>query len=84
MRWKSSAPASRPRPGQIEAAQALALKRWQIFLHVVLRPALLRKWPAMASQVVIVMLGSAVCAQISTEELSYAASLIQIAQFPRL
>lgn len=67
--------------GQIEAAQALALKRWQIFLHVVLRPALLRVWPAMASQVVIVMLGSAVCAQISTEELSYAASLIQSRNF---
>ena len=67
--------------GQIEAAQALALKRWQIFLHVVLRPALLRVWPAMTSQVVIVMLGSAVCAQISTEELSYAASLIQSRNF---
>lgn len=67
--------------GQIEAAQALALKRWQIFLHVVLLPALLRVWPAMASQVVIVMLGSAVCAQISTEELSYAASLIQSRNF---
>jgi polar amino acid transport system permease protein len=67
--------------GQIEAAQALALKRWQIFLHVVLRPSLLRVWPAMSSQVVIVMLGSAVCAQISTEELSYAASLIQSRNF---
>lgn len=62
--------------GQIEAAQSLAMNRWQIFLHVVLPPALARVWPALVSQVIIVMLGSAVCGQISTEEFSYAANLI--------
>lgn len=67
--------------GQIEAAQSLALDRWQIFTRVVLPPALRRVWPAMTSQIVIVMLGSAVCGQISTEELSFAANLIQSRNF---
>lgn len=62
--------------GQIEAAQSLALNRWQIFTRVVLPPALARVWPAQVSQIIIVMLGSAVCSQISTEEVSYAANLI--------
>ncbi|MBB1634436.1 amino acid ABC transporter permease [Cupriavidus sp. UME77] len=66
---------STPR-GQIEAAQSLALNRWQIFTRVVLPPSLSRVWPALVSQVIIVMLGSAVCSQISTEELSYAANMI--------
>jgi len=44
--------------------------------RVVLPPALQKVWPAMVSQIIIVMLGSAVCGQISTPELSYAANLI--------
>ena len=44
-------------------------------------PALKKVWPSMVSQIVIVMLGSAVCGQISTEELSYAANLIQSRNF---
>ena len=67
--------------GQIEAAQSLALDRWQIFSRVVLPPALRKVWPSMVSQIVIVMLGSAVCGQISTPELSYAANLIQSRNF---
>ncbi len=67
--------------GQIEAALSLALNRAQIFLRVVLPPALRKVWPALVSQIIIVMLGSAVCGQISTEELSYAANLIQSRNF---
>jgi polar amino acid transport system permease protein len=67
--------------GQIEAAVSLALTKAQVFLRVVLPPALSKVWPAMVSQIVIVMLGSAVCGQISTEELSYAANLIQSRNF---
>ncbi|BEP43630.1 amino acid ABC transporter permease [Variovorax sp. V15] len=67
--------------GQIEAAVSLALSKSQVFLRVVLPPALKKVWPAMVSQIVIVMLGSAVCGQISTEELSYAANLIQSRNF---
>lgn len=71
---------STPR-GQVEAALSLALSRMQTFAHVVLPPALQRVWPALVSQIIIVMLGSAVCGQISTEELSYAANLIQSRNF---
>ncbi len=67
--------------GQIEAAVSLALNRMQVFLRVVLPPALKKVWPAMVSQIIIVMLGSAVCSQISVEDLSYAANLIQSRNF---
>jgi polar amino acid transport system permease protein len=67
--------------GQIEAALSLALNRWQVYTRVVLPPALKRVWPALVSQIIIVMLGSAVCGQISTEELSYAANVISAASF---
>jgi polar amino acid transport system permease protein len=67
--------------GQIEAALSLALSRAQTFVYVVLPPALRRVWPALVSQIVIVMLGSAVCGQISTEDLSFAANLIQSRNF---
>ncbi len=67
--------------GQIEAGTSLALSRAQIFFHVVLPPALARVWPALTSQIVIVMLGSAVCGQIAAQELSYFANLIQSRNF---
>ena len=67
--------------GQFEAAASLALSKLQTFRHVVLPPALQKVWPALTSQIIIVMLGSAVCGQISTEELSYAANLIQSRNF---
>jgi polar amino acid transport system permease protein len=67
--------------GQVEAGLSLAMSRAQVFLHVVLPPALSRVWPAMVSQIIIVMLGSAVCGQISTQELSYYANLIQSRNF---
>ena len=67
--------------GQVEAAMSLALTRAQIFRRVVLPPALRKVWPALVSQIIIVMLGSAVCGQISTEELSFAANLIQSRNF---
>ncbi|MGC3986880.1 MAG: amino acid ABC transporter permease [Pseudorhodoferax sp.] len=67
--------------GQIEAAASLALGRMQTFTRVVLPPALKKVWPALVSQTIIVMLGSAVCGQISTPELSFAANLIQSRNF---
>jgi len=67
--------------GQIEAGLALAMSRVQVFRRVVLPPALARVWPAMTSQVVIVMLGSAVCGQIAAQELSYYANLIHSRNF---
>lgn len=67
--------------GQLEAAAALAMSRFEAFRHVVLQPALAKVWPALTSQIVIVMLGSAVCSQIATEELSFAANFIQSRNF---
>ena len=68
-------------PAQVQAGESLGLKPVQIFKHVVLPPALFKVWPALVSQIIIVMLGSAVCGQISTEELSYSANLIQSRNF---
>lgn len=67
--------------GQLEAAAALAMNRLEAFRYVVLRPALATVWPALSSQIVIVMLGSAVCSQIAAEELSFAANFIQSRNF---
>jgi polar amino acid transport system permease protein len=67
--------------GQIEAGKSLAMTRLQIFRHVILMPALRRIWPALSSQIVIVMLGSAVCSQIAAEDLSFAANFIQSRTF---
>ena len=68
--------AATPR-GQYEAGASLAMSRLQVFRHVVLRPALQKIWPALSSQIVIVMLGSAVCSQIAAQDLTYAANFIQ-------
>jgi polar amino acid transport system permease protein len=67
--------------GHIEAAQSLALTQAHTFFYVVLPPAFRRVWPALVSQIIIVMLGSAVCGQIATEELSFSANLIQSRNF---
>ncbi|WP_404993841.1 amino acid ABC transporter permease [Cupriavidus pauculus] len=68
--------AASPR-GQFEAGASLAMSPFQVFRHVVLRPALQKIWPALSSQIVIVMLGSAVCSQIAAQDLTYAANFIQ-------
>lgn len=67
--------------GQHEAGASLAMTRLQVFRHVVLKPALARIWPALSSQIVIVMLGSAVCSQIAAEDLTFAANFIQSRNF---
>ena len=67
--------------GQYEAGASLAMTRLQVFRYVVLRPAMGRIWPALSSQIVIVMLGSAVVSQIAVEDLSFAANFIQSRNF---
>lgn len=67
--------------GQLEAASALGMSRWAIFRHVVLRPALQKVWPALSSQIVIVMLGTSVVSQIAAEDLTFAANFIQSRNF---
>lgn len=67
--------------GIIEAAESLAMNRWQLLQYVMLRPAFKNVWPALCSQIIIVMLGSSVCSQIAAQELTYAANLIQTRTF---
>jgi len=67
--------------GQIEAGLSLGLTRRQVFLHVVLKPALAKIYPSLTSQFIIVMLGSSVISQISAEDLTYAANYIQSRNF---
>jgi polar amino acid transport system permease protein len=67
--------------GQFEAGASLAMSRFQTFWYVVLIPSLQRIWPALSSQIVLVMLGSAVVSQIAAEDLSFAANFIQSRNF---
>ena len=67
--------------GQVQAAMALGLHGRQVFRHVVLPQAIANVFPALLSQVLIVMLGSAVVSQISVPDLTYAANFIQSRNF---
>ncbi|MBY4838136.1 MULTISPECIES: amino acid ABC transporter permease [Pantoea] len=67
--------------GQWEAGRVLGLTRTQTFIRVVLPPSLQRIYPALVSQCIIVMLGSSVVSQVSYEELTFAANLIQSRTF---
>ncbi|GEA61115.1 amino acid ABC transporter permease [Vibrio comitans] len=67
--------------GQWEAGRVLGLTNRQTFMHVILPPAYQRVYPAITSQCIIVMLGSAVVSQISVEELTFAANFAQSRSF---
>jgi len=67
--------------GQIEAGVSLALTRTQVFRHVILFPALKNVYPALASQFILLLLGSSVVSQISAQELFYTAAFIDSRTF---
>lgn len=67
--------------GHVEAGLSLAMSRYEVLRHVVLRPAFQKVWPALTSQIIIVMLGSSVVSQISAEDLTYAANFVQSRNF---
>jgi polar amino acid transport system permease protein len=62
---------------QLEAADCLGLSRVQTIVHIVLLPAMERVYPALSSQFVLLMLASSVTSQISAEELTAVANVIQ-------
>jgi polar amino acid transport system permease protein len=62
---------------QLEAADCLGLTRLQTILHVILLPAMERVYPSLASQGVLLMLASSITSQISAEELTATANLVQ-------
>jgi polar amino acid transport system permease protein len=67
--------------GQIEAARALGLRRWQVFRLVVAPQALRVAYPALASQAVLLMLGSSLISAISAEELTAITNTLQSTTF---
>ena len=69
-----------PRP-QIEAGQSLGWTRLQIFRHVIAFQALRTVYPALASQFVLLMLGSSIVAAISAEELTAVTNTLQSTTF---
>ncbi|WP_376702386.1 amino acid ABC transporter permease [Mesorhizobium sp. ISC25] len=68
-------------PGQTEAALALGLRPRQVFVKIVLPQALKVIYPALTSQIVIMMLESAVVSQIAVRELTYEADMLQARTF---
>lgn len=67
--------------GQREAALALGLRPRLVFIKIVLPQALKVIYPALTSQIVIMMLESAVVSQIAVRELTYEADLLQARTF---
>jgi polar amino acid transport system permease protein len=66
---------------QLEAGRSLGLSGWQVFRYVVFFPALKVIYPALASQLVLLMLATSVVSQISAQDLFHAASIIQSRTF---
>ena len=67
--------------GHVEAATALGLRPFRIFRHVILFPAIRVSYPALASQFILILLGSSVVSAISAEELTSAVNSLQSTTF---
>jgi polar amino acid transport system permease protein len=67
--------------GQSEAAMALGLRPRQVFSKVILPQAMKVIFPALTSQIIIMMLESAVVSQISVRELTQEADILQARTF---
>ena len=67
--------------GHIEAGVSLAMTKWEVLRHIILKQAFQKVYPALSSQIIIVMLGSAVVSQISAQDLTYAANLVASRNF---
>lgn len=67
--------------GQIEAGKSLGLSGFQIFIYVILKPALMTVYPALTSQFILIMLNSSVISVISAQELAYQAKYLQARTF---
>lgn len=67
--------------GQIEAGRALGLSSLRIFRHVILFQAMRTAWPSLASQFVLLLLGSSIVSAISAEELTAITNTLQSTTF---
>ncbi|MEL6334486.1 MAG: amino acid ABC transporter permease [Cyanobacteria bacterium J06621_11] len=66
---------------QIEAGMSLGLTRPQIFRLVILKPAIANIYPALTSQMVLLLLLSSVVSQISAKELTYVGNFLRSRSF---
>ena len=67
--------------GQVEVGLALGLRRLQIYRLIVLFPAIKAVFPALASQFILLLLGSSVVSAISANELTAIANTLQSTTF---
>lgn len=67
--------------GQLEAAECQGLSEMQTYLHVIIRPALERVYPALTSQYVLLMLASSILSAVGVEELFGTSNRIQSETF---
>lgn len=67
--------------GQLEAADCLGMSKTQVFMHVVLRPAMERVYPSLVSQYVLLMLGSSILSAVGVEELFGISNRVQSETF---
>ena len=66
---------------QIEAGMSLGLNKRQIFRLVVLKPAIANIYPALTSQMVLLLLLSSVVSQISAKELTFMGNFLRSRTF---
>ncbi|MEM1238827.1 MAG: amino acid ABC transporter permease [Cyanobacteria bacterium P01_H01_bin.26] len=66
---------------QIEAGMSLGLNQRQVFRLVVLKPAVATVYPALTSQMVLLLLLSSVVSQISTRELTFIGNFLRSRTF---
>jgi polar amino acid transport system permease protein len=67
--------------GQWEAAAALGLRPYRAFVTIILPQAMRVIFPALSSQIIIIMLESAVVSQIAVRDLTYEADMLQARTF---
>ncbi|MBM3599974.1 MAG: amino acid ABC transporter permease [Alphaproteobacteria bacterium] len=67
--------------GQTEAGRALGLSRLQVFRFIILFPAIKAVFPALASQFILLMLGSSIVSAISAQELTAITNTLQSTTF---
>jgi len=62
---------------QIEAGLCLGLTQVQLFRYVILLPALRNVYPSLASQIILILLGSSLASQVSADELFHTAAFVE-------
>ncbi|MFW7342125.1 amino acid ABC transporter permease [Pollutimonas sp. H1-120] len=67
--------------GQLEAAECLGLTPTQVYLHIILRPAIERVYPSLTSQYVLLMLVTSILSAVGANELFGVSNSVQANTF---